>query len=111
LWMIRRFESDVENGGFTQFLANAFDSRDGKELFLRDTVKAARALGLRELIPLLVETVRIHEETVRFEQAMDGKFERLYERFCDLRYSWQPKLDAYITQNPEKFVFSARPAR
>jgi hypothetical protein len=76
LWLVCRFESDVDNGGFGQFLGNAFSSRDGSDRFLRATLPAVRALGLVELEPLVAETIQIHDDILAFNerhQAPEGE--------------------------------------
>jgi hypothetical protein len=141
LWLIRRFETDVDNGGFGQFMGNAFDSRDGSDLFFSDTLPAVRALGLGELEPLVLETFEIHKaiqefdrlhsppcdlnravdkSTCRirpadpkvqaFEEATEARFDDLYERFAALDYSWQPKLDRLIKEQPRNFVYPVKPS-
>ena len=68
LWLLRRLETDVDNGGFGQFLGNAMDSRDGSDRFLRATLPAVRSFGLTELEPFVAETIRIHDDIVDFER-------------------------------------------
>src|SRR6266446_1455052 len=68
LWLLCRFESDVNNGGFGQFLGNAHDSRDGSHRFLRATLPAVRSFGLAELEPLVAETIQIDDDIVEFER-------------------------------------------
>jgi len=134
LWLVVRFQSDVLNGGFQQFLCNAFDSRDGSDRFLSKTLPAVRALRLDELEPLISETIQIHEESLAFgrlhrlpdqsdapaghscrtgsldadaqafEKSMEARFHELYEQFEALDYSWCSKLDEYIRQHPHEFI-------
>ncbi len=141
LWLICRFESDVDNGGFGQFLGNAHDSRDGSDRFLRATLPAVRSFGLAELEPLVAETIQIDDgineferrhrpaenretgttaacgaapsdpETRAFHESTEARFEDLWDRWTKIDDSWRLKLEQYIRDHPEEFVFDKRSRR
>lgn len=141
LWLVCRFESDVDNGGFDQFLGNAHDSRDGSDRFLRATLPAVRSFGLAELEPLVAETIQIDDDTKEFErrnrpaenrdtemtatcrifpsdpetkafqESAEARFEDLWNRWTKIDDSWRFKLDQYIRDHPEEFVFDKQTRR
>lgn len=75
LWLIRRFETDVGNGGFAQFVGNAIDSRDRTDRFLAATVPALREFDLNELESLVLKAIQIHhmELAMEWQNSLHGE--------------------------------------
>lgn len=112
IWMICRLESDVVNGGFWQFMSNALSSHDESDRYLRPTLSAVNELGLNELKPLVAETIQIYDSLVKSQSrpdaSMESVFDEMYERFSALDYSWHEKLERYIRDHPDEFVYPSR---
>jgi hypothetical protein len=129
LFLHWRFWTDVDNGGFEQFLGNT-SAIDKSGQVIVDTVDALRCLGLDDFAEWLKEAIAIlaaelppvvlkalspakrprrrvkHPISVRSDEEIQERLWVLDRKFNALKYSWFPKLDKYIRQHAEDFVHS-----
>jgi len=101
------YESEVQNGGHLQY----FENRRGR--YLQETVAALRALGASNQASVLTEAIALWKSVERSriepadefcEEALEGEFSNLDQRFHECSPSLQECLEKHLEQNRSSFV-------
>jgi hypothetical protein len=130
-YLLWRFFSDVDNGGFEQFMGNALAIEKTGDLII-DTVAALRRVGLRNLAEMTQEAIRLYGANLpkrvvkacatlprrrsRFKSRypadhpdpVERQIDALTVEFNEMDYSWGRQLEAYVKKHPDEFIHSAK---
>jgi hypothetical protein len=127
VFLFGRFVSDVDNGGFGQFLGNAFAVHDSGQAII-DTVEDLERFGLNQLADMAREAVRISAARlpasvvsavgrrtrrkasfksrlpVHGRDKIDRQLDALDAEFNAMDYCWGADLVRYVKEHPEDFI-------
>lgn len=105
LWSICVLWSEVNNGGFAQFISNGFMSKPENGP-VPECLEATRGLRLDDLADLLQSTGEIVDAAVRNQRGddLDKAFDEFEKKFDQIKHTLAPRIEQYVRAHPEAFA-------